>query len=141
MLAVDDGRIAKLFTSMPGGLTIYQFDPAGELAYYYAHLDRYAEGLREGSAVTRGDLIGYVGSTGNAASDAPHLHFADLPARSGEAVVERHCGRSFAAVAGGLPVDRGAARSRLARPKRGSRRGTRIRSHSRKEVANDDVHP
>jgi murein DD-endopeptidase MepM/ murein hydrolase activator NlpD len=76
VVAVDDGRIAKLFTSVPGGLTVYQFDPGQRVAYYYAHLDRYAEGLREGSAVRRGEVIGYVGSTGNAAPDAPHLHFA-----------------------------------------------------------------
>jgi murein DD-endopeptidase MepM/ murein hydrolase activator NlpD len=74
--AVDDGRLVKLFTSVPGGLTIYQFDPSNRYAYYYAHLDRYADGLREGMALARGDLIGYVGSTGNASADAPHLHFA-----------------------------------------------------------------
>jgi peptidoglycan LD-endopeptidase LytH len=76
VVAVEAGRIAKLFTSVPGGLTIYQFDPAGRYAYYYAHLDRYAEGLAEGAEVTQGQVIGYVGSTGNARADAPHLHFA-----------------------------------------------------------------
>ena len=76
VVAVDDGRIVKLFRSVPGGLTIYQFDPAQQFAYYYAHLDRYAEGVREGMAVRRGELIGYVGTTGNSAPDAPHLHFA-----------------------------------------------------------------
>jgi murein DD-endopeptidase MepM/ murein hydrolase activator NlpD len=76
VLAVDDGRAVKLFTSVPGGLTVYQFDPAGQLAYYYAHLDRYAPGLKEGMPLRRGDVIGYVGSTGNASPDAPHLHFA-----------------------------------------------------------------
>lgn len=74
--AVDDGQLVKLFTSVPGGLTLYQFDPDGRLAYYYAHLDRYADGLREGLKLHRGDLLGYVGSTGNASPDAPHLHFA-----------------------------------------------------------------
>lgn len=76
VFAVDDGKLVKLFKSVPGGLTVYQFDPAGQLAYYYAHLDRYADGLKEGMDLRRGDLIGYVGSTGNAAPDAPHLHFA-----------------------------------------------------------------
>lgn len=76
VVAVDDGRIVKLFRSLPGGLTIYQFDPEQRFAYYYAHLDRYAAGVREGMAVRRGELIGYVGTTGNAAADAPHLHFA-----------------------------------------------------------------
>ena len=76
VVAVDDGKLVKLFSSVPGGLTAYQFDPQGRLAYYYAHLDRYADGLKEGMDLRRGDLIGYVGSTGNAAADAPHLHFA-----------------------------------------------------------------
>jgi peptidoglycan LD-endopeptidase LytH len=76
VVAVDDGRIAKLFTSQPGGLTVYQFDPQSQLAYYYAHLQGYAKGLREGADVHRGDLIGYVGTSGNADPGTPHLHFA-----------------------------------------------------------------
>ena len=76
VLAVDDGKLAKLFTSAAGGLTIYQFDPSGRYAYYYAHLDRYADGLVEGTDIKRGEVIGYVGSSGNAKADAPHLHFA-----------------------------------------------------------------
>jgi peptidoglycan LD-endopeptidase LytH len=76
VVATEDGRIAKLFWSKAGGHTIYQFDPAERYVYYYAHLDRYADGLAEGQAVTRGQTIGYVGSTGNAKADAPHLHFA-----------------------------------------------------------------
>lgn len=76
VLAVDDGRIAKLFRSAAGGITIYQFDPDERYTYYYAHLDRYAAGLKEGDVVKRGATLGYVGSTGNAAPDAPHLHFA-----------------------------------------------------------------
>jgi len=74
--AVEDGTIQKLFTSKAGGLTIYEFEPSDTYCYYYAHLDRYADGLREGQSVHKGDLIGYVGSTGNASEDAPHLHFA-----------------------------------------------------------------
>ena len=74
--AVADGKIAKLFASVPGGLTVYQFDRDERLAYYYAHLDRYAADLAEGATVKRGDVIGYVGSTGNASEDAPHLHFS-----------------------------------------------------------------
>ena len=76
VFAVDDGKVAKLFTSVPGGMTIYHFDPQQKLAYYYAHLDRYAEGLREGATVRRCDLLGYVGTSGNAPANAPHLHFA-----------------------------------------------------------------
>ena len=75
VLAVDGGRIAKLFLSKPGGTTVYQFDPTGRFAYYYAHLDGYAQGLAEGQTVQRGQLLGYVGSTGNASPEAPHLHF------------------------------------------------------------------
>ena len=76
VLAVEDGRIAKLFLSKPGGITLYQFDPDGMYAYYYAHLDRYADDIAEGVSVRKGQVIGYVGSTGNALPEAPHLHFA-----------------------------------------------------------------
>ena len=76
VLAATDGTLVKLFTSKPGGLTIYQFDRAKVFGYYYAHLDRYAAGVKEGMALRRGDVIGYVGTTGNAPPDAPHLHFA-----------------------------------------------------------------
>jgi murein DD-endopeptidase MepM/ murein hydrolase activator NlpD len=76
VLAVEDGKITKLFTSQQGGLTIYQFDPSETYAYYYAHLDRYANGLKEGQVVRKGQVIGYVGSTGNANPEGPHLHFA-----------------------------------------------------------------
>ena len=76
VLAVADGHIEKLFDSRQGGLTIYQFEPSGRFAYYYAHLERYAPGLAEQQPVRRGQVIGYVGSSGNASPDAPHLHFA-----------------------------------------------------------------
>jgi len=72
--AVVSGTIRKLFLSNPGGNTIYEFDEDGDYSYYYAHLDHYAAGLREGMQVERGDIIAYVGSTGNAG--IPHLHFA-----------------------------------------------------------------
>ena len=75
VLAVDDGVVQKLFTSVPGGLTIYEFDRDGAYCYYYAHLDRYADGLKEGASVKRGQVIGYVGTTGNAPPGTPHLHF------------------------------------------------------------------
>lgn len=76
VLAVADGKIAKLFNSKPGGLTIYQFDTSERFAYYYAHLDRYAADVKEGMTLKRGDLVGYVGTSGNADSKTPHLHFA-----------------------------------------------------------------
>ena len=74
--AVEDGAIAKLFDSKAGGHTIYQFDPTERFAYYYAHLDRYADGLHEGQPVVAGEVIGYVGTSGNAPAGTPHLHFA-----------------------------------------------------------------
>jgi peptidoglycan LD-endopeptidase LytH len=75
VLAVTEGRIEKLFLSKAGGKTIYQFDDSKTYCYYYAHLDRYAVGLSERMHVSRGTIIGYVGSTGDASPNAPHLHF------------------------------------------------------------------
>lgn len=75
VVAVDDGVVKKLFTSAAGGLTVYQYDPGETYSYYYAHLDRYAEGLVEGKMLKKGDRVGYVGTTGNAPPGTPHLHF------------------------------------------------------------------
>jgi murein DD-endopeptidase MepM/ murein hydrolase activator NlpD len=75
VVAVNDGEVVKLFDSVRGGLTVYQFGPQQRVVYYYAHLDCYAPGLAEGQMLHRGDPIGFVGSTGNASADAPHLHF------------------------------------------------------------------
>ena len=74
--AVDDGTIRKLFLSAVGGQTIYQFNSDSSYCYYYAHLDHYVGGLREGQQVFRGQIIGYVGTSGDALPDAPQLHFA-----------------------------------------------------------------
>jgi murein DD-endopeptidase MepM/ murein hydrolase activator NlpD len=76
VLAADEGNVVKLFLSKPGGLTVYQFDDSQTYCYYYAHLDRYAPGLKEGALLRKGDVLGYVGSTGDASPEAPHLHFA-----------------------------------------------------------------
>jgi murein DD-endopeptidase MepM/ murein hydrolase activator NlpD len=73
--AVTDGIIHKMNSDPRGGISIYQVDPSGAFVYYYAHLDHYAENLQEGLVVKRGDLIGYVGDTGNA-KGTPHLHFS-----------------------------------------------------------------
>ncbi|MEP6714853.1 MAG: M23 family metallopeptidase [Terriglobia bacterium] len=73
--AVISGKVAKLFLSKPGGITIYLVDDPGVYCYYYAHLDGYAANLHDGARVKAGDVIGYVGSTGDAAANAPHLHF------------------------------------------------------------------
>jgi peptidoglycan LD-endopeptidase LytH len=76
VVAVEDGTIARLFNSKAGGITVYQFDPTEQFCYYYAHLQRYAAGLRDGQRISKGDVIGYVGTTGNAPPNTPHLHFA-----------------------------------------------------------------
>ena len=75
VLSVDAGKILKLRKGGAGGTTIYAVDPAEKFVYYYAHLDRYRRGLVEGQAVQKGDTIGYVGTTGNAPRNFPHLHF------------------------------------------------------------------
>ena len=76
VLAVEGGTVARLFFSKAGGITVYQFDPGERFCYYYAHLDHYAEGLREGQQLKKGQVIGYVGVSGNAPRNTPHLHFA-----------------------------------------------------------------
>ena len=75
ILAADDGRVVRLTNSALGGISIYAVDPDTRLVYYYAHLERYADSLHVGQVLTRGDTIGYVGTTGNAPKDTPHLHF------------------------------------------------------------------
>lgn len=76
VLAAAAGSVEKLFDSQDGGHTIYVRTADGKQSHYYAHLDRYADGLREGQAVAQGDMIAFVGSTGDADPGAPHLHFA-----------------------------------------------------------------
>jgi murein DD-endopeptidase MepM/ murein hydrolase activator NlpD len=70
------GRVLKLFTSVNGGLMVYAADSSERFILMYAHLDGYEPSLRDGQPLARGQLLGYVGSTGNAAANAPHLHFA-----------------------------------------------------------------
>ena len=76
VLAAAGGTVEKLFTSRPGGLTIYVRSPDRRTITYYAHLDAYAPGLAEKQPVQRGQTLGTVGSSGNADPTAPHLHFA-----------------------------------------------------------------
>jgi murein DD-endopeptidase MepM/ murein hydrolase activator NlpD len=75
VLAVQDGKILKLANTSKGGTSIYATDLDERFVYYYAHLDRYHEKIYAGRALTRGDTIGFVGTTGNAPRNAPHLHF------------------------------------------------------------------
>jgi peptidoglycan LD-endopeptidase LytH len=74
--AAADGTILRLHQGNLGGISIYQLDADGRTRYYYAHLFRYARGLREGQRVRRGEVIGYVGDTGNAGRGNYHLHFS-----------------------------------------------------------------
>lgn len=77
VIAVEDGAIRRLSPANGGGgIVVYQVDASGSFVYYYAHLERWADGLAEGDAVVRGQVIGYVGTSGNAPLGTPHLHFA-----------------------------------------------------------------
>ena len=76
VLAVADGTIIKLFHSERGGTTVYQLSTDQKFIYYYAHLDRYAEGLTEGRIAKQGETIAYVGDSGNAGAGNYHLHFS-----------------------------------------------------------------
>jgi peptidoglycan LD-endopeptidase LytH len=76
VLAASDGKILKLFHSEKGGTTIYQLGLNQDLVFYYAHLSRYADGLAEGDLVKQGQVIAYVGDTGNAGPGNYHLHFS-----------------------------------------------------------------
>jgi murein DD-endopeptidase MepM/ murein hydrolase activator NlpD len=75
VLASSDGVVMKLFRSVRGGITLYELAPDRRTIYYYAHLDRYAPGMVEGKALRRGEVLGYVGDTGDAVPGNYHLHF------------------------------------------------------------------
>ena len=75
ILSADSGHVLRIGSSALGGNSIYATDPLGRVVYYYAHLDAYRPGLQQGDAVARGDTLGFVGTTGNAPKDTPHLHF------------------------------------------------------------------
>jgi murein DD-endopeptidase MepM/ murein hydrolase activator NlpD len=75
VLAADDCVIGRMFSGPVGGIVIYATALDGQFVYYYAHLHRYAQGLAVGDRVAKGTVIGYVGTTGNAPPDTPHLHF------------------------------------------------------------------
>ena len=75
VLSVDAGTVMRMMKNTLGGITIYATDPEKRFVFYYAHLDHYADGLFEGKTVAQGEVIGYVGTTGNAPKNTPHLHF------------------------------------------------------------------
>lgn len=76
VVAVADGSIARLTTSVAGGIAVYEWSAGQRFVYYYSHLQEYAPGLVQGQTVRRGQVLGYVGTTGNAPANTPHLHFA-----------------------------------------------------------------
>jgi murein DD-endopeptidase MepM/ murein hydrolase activator NlpD len=76
VLSASAGRVLKLHDSKDGGLMVYAADASNRFVLMYAHLDRYADGMQDGLPLRQGQVIGYVGTTGDAAPNAPHLHFA-----------------------------------------------------------------
>ena len=75
VLAAADGVVLRVGTNTLGGNVVWMSDTDGRFVFYYAHLERYARGVRSGARITRGTPIGYVGTTGNAPANVPHLHF------------------------------------------------------------------
>jgi murein DD-endopeptidase MepM/ murein hydrolase activator NlpD len=75
ILAADDGTILRMTTSSLGGISMYTVDPEHRVVYYYAHMDHYHPSMVVGRMLVRGDTLGFVGTTGNAPKDTPHLHF------------------------------------------------------------------
>jgi peptidoglycan LD-endopeptidase LytH len=75
ILSADDGKILRMSNSSLGGICMYTVDPAGRIVYYYAHMDHYNDAMTPGRTIAKGDTLGYVGTTGNAPKDTPHLHF------------------------------------------------------------------
>ena len=103
VVAVAAGRVEKLFESAAGGHTVYVRSSDGSLVYYYAHLDRYAPGLREGMEVARGQQIGTVGASGNADPTAPHLHFEVKRMAPGERWYQGRAVNPYPLLAGNPP--------------------------------------
>jgi murein DD-endopeptidase MepM/ murein hydrolase activator NlpD len=75
ILSADDGKILRMTTSTLGGISMYTVDPSSRLVYYYAHMERYNDGMSPGRSIVKGDTLGFVGTTGNAPKNLPHLHF------------------------------------------------------------------
>ncbi len=76
VLAAADGQVKRLFVSDKGGITLYQLSSDGSTVFYYAHLDSYASAMAEGRMLRQGEVLGYVGDTGNSGAGNYHLHFA-----------------------------------------------------------------
>jgi murein DD-endopeptidase MepM/ murein hydrolase activator NlpD len=109
VVAAADGTILKLRTGGNGGITIYQLGADGRTLYYYAHLQRYAAGMREGLPLQRGQVIAYVGDTGNAGRGNYHLHFSVGTLRDMRRWWESENTNPFPLLAGDLAYRRTAA--------------------------------
>ncbi len=75
ILSADDGRILRMTSNTLGGITMYTADTDNRFVYYYAHMDHYNDAMSPGRSIVKGDTLGFVGTTGNAPKDTPHLHF------------------------------------------------------------------
>ena len=75
IISADDGVVLRMTTTTLGGISMYVVDTQARLVYYYAHLERYNDAVRPGNTIARGDTLGFVGTTGNAPKNLPHLHF------------------------------------------------------------------
>jgi murein DD-endopeptidase MepM/ murein hydrolase activator NlpD len=78
VLAAADGKILRMSQNALGGITVYAVDTEGKYVFYYAHLDHYSDAVTVGLEVKQGDVLGYVGTSGNAPPDTPHLHFQTM---------------------------------------------------------------
>ena len=78
VVSAEDGVVLAVRENRRGGRTMWVGDAHGRVVYYYAHLERYRAGLRAGTKVARGDVLAYVGTSGNADRAMPHLHFQVL---------------------------------------------------------------
>jgi len=83
VLSVSSGRIFRMSQNALGGITLYTLDGAGKFVYYYAHLERYSDMVTVGVEIQPGDVLGYVGTSGNAPLNAPHLHFQAMKVSAG----------------------------------------------------------
>ncbi len=84
VIAATAGQVLRMSQSSLGGITLYLVDTEGRYVYYYAHLDHYADRTTQGLKVEEGDVIGYVGTSGNAPPDTPHLHFQAMRLKEGQ---------------------------------------------------------
>jgi len=112
ILAADDGRILRMSTNRLGGISMYTVDTHGRLVYYYAHMDHYNGAMSPGRTIVRGDTLGYVGTTGNAPENLPHLHFQVMRWRSDGKYWDGEPIDPFIALGGGQRSSHAQARQR-----------------------------